>query len=89
MTTRPKHAIVAALAAIFVSTSCTSHRVEVDPIEIKPIRVTVDVNVQVQRKLDDFFDFEDELVADDEASSGDAKSKEASSRERVPAGGDR
>lgn len=52
-----------------LSASCTSHRVGIDPIEIKPIRVTVDVNVQVQRKLDDFFDFEDELVTTDESKS--------------------
>ncbi|MEM7205347.1 MAG: hypothetical protein AAF628_34140 [Planctomycetota bacterium] len=40
--------------------SCTSHRVEIEPIEVKPIHVTIDVNVKVQRELDEFFDFEDE-----------------------------
>lgn len=64
----------------FVATSCTSHRVGIDPIEIKPIKVTVDVNVQVQRKLDDFFDFEDELVAPD---SGETKTEDAKSEKET------
>ncbi|MCA8970880.1 MAG: hypothetical protein KDC95_13885 [Planctomycetes bacterium] len=57
--------------------ACTSHRIGIDPIEIKPIKVTVDVNVQVQRKLDDFFDFEDELEVRDE--STESKSTEPGS----------
>lgn len=33
----------------------TSHQVEVKPVEIKPIHITLDVNVKVDRALDDFF----------------------------------
>ncbi len=33
----------------------TSHQVEVKPVEIKPIHITIDVNVKVDRALDDFF----------------------------------
>lgn len=40
--------------------ACTSHHIDVNPIEIRPIRITVDVNVKVQRELDDFFDFEED-----------------------------
>lgn len=29
--------------------------VKTDPIEVKPIHITVDVNVKVDRALDDFF----------------------------------
>ncbi len=29
--------------------------VKTDPIEVKPIHITVDVNVRVQKELDDFF----------------------------------
>jgi hypothetical protein len=29
--------------------------VEVKPIEIKPIHITIDVNVRIDRALDDFF----------------------------------
>jgi len=37
---------------------CLSHRVETAPIEIKPIHITMDINLRVQRELDEFFDFE-------------------------------
>jgi len=43
-------------ALIFlVSQSCTQHKVEVAPVEIKPIHITIDVNVKVDRALGDFF----------------------------------
>ena len=35
--------------------SCTQHKVEVAPVEIKPIHITIDVNVKVDKALDDFF----------------------------------
>lgn len=34
----------------------TSHEVEVKPMEIKPIHITIDVNVRVEKALDSFFD---------------------------------
>jgi len=34
---------------------CTHHEVEMKPVEIKPIHITIDVNVKVDRALDDFF----------------------------------
>lgn len=41
----------------FVFSGCqTQHEVEVKPVEIKPIHITIDVNVRVERALDDFFD---------------------------------
>jgi hypothetical protein len=30
--------------------------VEVAPVEVKPIHITIDVNVKVDRALDDFFE---------------------------------
>ncbi|UCE54122.1 MAG: hypothetical protein JSV31_01375 [Desulfobacterales bacterium] len=36
--------------------SCTEHKVEVAPVEVKPIHITIDVNVKVDKALDDFFD---------------------------------
>ena len=44
-------------AAIFIlaAAGCTQHKVEVAPVEIKPIHITIDVNVKVDRALDDFF----------------------------------
>ncbi len=41
---------------LFVLAGCqSSHQVEVKPVEIKPIHITIDVNVKVDRALDDFF----------------------------------
>lgn len=42
--------IVAALAAL---AGCL--QVKTDAIEVKPIHITVDVNVRVEKALDDFF----------------------------------
>ena len=36
-------------------TACTRHEVEVKPVEVKPIHITIDINVRVDRALDDFF----------------------------------
>jgi len=41
----------------FIFAGCqSSHQVEVKPVEIKPIHITIDVNIRVERALDDFFD---------------------------------
>jgi len=42
-------------AGLLLTTACTRHEVEVKPVEIKPIHITIDVNVKVDRALDDFF----------------------------------
>ena len=41
----------------------TSHKVEVAPVEIKPIHITIDVNVKVDKELDNFFSDLDETEA--------------------------
>ena len=41
---------------ILAAASCTQHKVEVAPVEVKPIHITIDVNVKVDRALDNFFD---------------------------------
>jgi hypothetical protein len=38
--------------------------VELKPVEIKPIHITIDVNIRVEKALDDFFD--DLEAAEDE-----------------------
>lgn len=48
----------ALLTASACLAGCFTHHVQMDPIEVKPIHVTVDVNVKVQRELDKFFDFD-------------------------------
>ncbi len=35
--------------------ACTEHRVEVAPVEVKPIHITIDVNVKIDREIDDYF----------------------------------
>ncbi len=49
--------ILLILAALLVLTTvgCTQHKVEVAPVEVKPIHITIDVNVKVDRALDDYF----------------------------------
>ncbi|MDJ0803882.1 MAG: hypothetical protein QNI89_01700 [Desulfobacterales bacterium] len=44
---------VALLAGI--GAACTEHRVEVAPVEVKPIHITIDVNVKIDREIDDYF----------------------------------
>ena len=49
-----------AWAALMLPACSTSHEIQVAPVEIKPIHITIDVNVKVDRALDDFFDDIDE-----------------------------
>ena len=48
--------ILLAISVITAFAGCTQHKVEVAPVEIKPIHITIDVNVKVDKALDDFFD---------------------------------
>jgi len=45
--------------------SCTRHEVELKPVEIKPIHITIDINVKVDKALDDFFGDLDEAQAEE------------------------
>ncbi len=45
--------------------ACTSHQVEVKPVEIKPIHITIDINVKIDKELDDFFGDLDEAQAEE------------------------
>ena len=56
---------IALFLSLFVFAGCqSSHEVELKPVEIKPIHITIDVNVRVEKALDDFFD--DLEAAEDE-----------------------
>jgi len=48
--------LMAALALLLALSACTSHKVEVAPVEIKPIHITIDVNVKIDRELDNYLD---------------------------------
>ncbi len=47
---------------ILISFGCTQHKVEVAPVEVKPIHITIDINVKVDKALDDFFGDIDDAV---------------------------
>ena len=49
------HYLLLAALLLVVLQGCTQHKVEVAPVEIKPIHITIDVNVKVDKALDDFF----------------------------------
>ena len=61
----------AALAA-----GCITHNVESKPIEIKPIHITMDINLRVQKELESFFDFEDTAPAATGKADGTEQAKE-------------
>ena len=56
-----KNIFFALTLLLFLAAGCTRHevetrsQVEVAPVEIKPIHITIDVNIRVDRALDDFF----------------------------------
>lgn len=52
------------VTAALLFASCTKHEVEVKPVEIKPIHITIDVNVKVDKALDDFFGDLDDIQAE-------------------------
>ncbi len=66
-------ALVLIFWGVVLSGCRTSHEVEMKPVEIKPIHITIDVNVRVEKALDDFF--EDLEAAEDEImeSAGEEK----------------
>ncbi len=52
-------------AVITCLSACqTRHELAVDPVEIKPIHITIDVNVKVDKALNDFFSDIDEATED-------------------------
>ena len=44
-----------AVMLLLQSGCSTHHEVQMAPVEIKPIHITIDVNVRVQKDLEDFF----------------------------------
>ena len=48
-------ATVSALTAATL-TGCFSHTVDVKPVEVKPVHITLDVNLKVDKELDSYFD---------------------------------
>jgi hypothetical protein len=60
-----KKIVFSLLLLLFLSGACqTKHAVDVAvaPVEVKPIHITIDVNVRIDRALDDFFGDIDEAA---------------------------
>lgn len=34
---------------------CTRHEINIAPVEIKPIHITIDINLKIDKALDDYF----------------------------------
>ncbi|MBE3133099.1 MAG: hypothetical protein IMZ55_06475 [Acidobacteria bacterium] len=72
--------LAGALATALAMPACnTSHTVKVEPVEIKPIHITMDINIKIEREVDDFFDEVEKKAAETNPgaqtvpSSGDQK----------------
>ena len=44
------------ISSFFFPGCSTRHKINVAPVEVKPIHITIDVNIRVEKALDDFFD---------------------------------
>ena len=53
--------VVVGLILIIGPVAC-SPRVRVDPIEVKPIHIVHDINIRVDRQLDEFFAFQEQAA---------------------------
>jgi hypothetical protein len=62
-----------------VAAGC-KHQIAVDPIEVKPIHLTLDINLKVDRELDEFFDYQDQPTT----SSASAPATQAEGPASVP-----
>jgi hypothetical protein len=56
------------------------HTIAVEPIEVKPIHMTLDINLKVDRELDQFYDFEEPATTAPEAPAAQDSSVEGGSQ---------
>ena len=52
---------VIGLALVIGPVACSPH-VTVEPIEVKPIHIIHDINIRVDKQLDDFFAFQEQAT---------------------------
>jgi len=62
-----------AAAMMLVGAGCTYHEVDVKPIKIEPIHITVDINVKLQKEFEDLFAFEEKAEPKAKDDSGSDK----------------
>jgi hypothetical protein len=65
--------ILLGVLSVLAAEGCTQHKVEVAPVEVKPIHITIDVNVKVDRALDNYFE---DIDAAEKKLEGSSKSSE-------------
>jgi len=67
-----RYGLLAAVAvALLAIPACnTSHTVKVEPVEIKPIYITLDVYIKVEREVEDFFSEVEERAAETSIEAG-------------------
>ena len=58
----PCAVIAIAAAVLIVNAAGCSPRVRVDPIEVKPIHIVHDINIRVDRQLDEFFAYQEQAT---------------------------
>jgi hypothetical protein len=51
---------------VILAVACSAN-VKVEPVEVKPIKMTIDVHIKVDRQLDEFFDFEEKPEGETDA----------------------
>ena len=49
-----------AAVALLCLPACTRHTIKLEPIEIKPIHITMDINIKIQKQIENDFSFMDE-----------------------------
>ena len=60
--------IIVGVMLLVGTLGCTKHeiktesKVEVAPIKVEPIHITIDLNIKIDKELDDFFNDLDEAV---------------------------
>jgi hypothetical protein len=63
--------LAAVVAAVWALHGCsTTHDIKVEPIEIKPIHITMDINIKVDREVDSFFNEVEKKAAQKGPSAG-------------------
>jgi hypothetical protein len=67
-----KAAVPSASLALLLLPSCA--RVKVDPIEVKPIHIVHDINIRVDKQLDEFFAFQEQGAATTQPATNTAAS---------------
>jgi hypothetical protein len=62
MLSRVELVVAVAGVILVIGPVACSPRVRVDPIEVKPIHIVHDINIRVDRQLDEFFAFQDQAT---------------------------